>query len=50
MSPDSFLHNAHPAYFEAMYAQYLQQPEQLDSSWRHFFAGFSLAQSQNGAA
>ena len=42
-NPDSFLSNAHPAYLEGLYERYRDQPEQLDPSWQHFFAGFSLA-------
>lgn len=34
---------------DAMYAQYLNNPESVDRSWRLFFAGFDLATSHYGS-
>jgi len=48
MSDFSFLANAHPAYIEQLYEQYLQNPEQTEPSWRSFFQGFDFAVKSNG--
>ncbi len=49
MKDYSFLSNAHPSYIEAMYEQYLQQPDAVEESWRFFFKGFDYNR-ENGAA
>ncbi|MBF2055063.1 MAG: 2-oxoglutarate dehydrogenase E1 component [Candidatus Sericytochromatia bacterium] len=39
-----YLANLHPAYLDSLYQTYLNQPDQLEPSWRYFFDGFALAQ------
>lgn len=39
----SILSNAHPAYIDSLYQDYLKNPESVDPEWRKFFAGFDLA-------
>lgn len=40
-----------PAYLDSLYQDYRENPEQVDVSWRHFFAGYSLGQEAgNGHA
>ena len=47
----SYTANAHPAYIEALYHDYQQNPDAVDASWRNFFAGFDFAtQSTNGSS
>lgn len=48
MDPLSFLNNVEPKQLDALYAQYLNNPESVDRSWRLFFAGFDLANSHFG--
>ena len=48
MDPLSFLSNIEPKTLDALYAQYLNNPESVDRSWRLFFAGFDLATSHYG--
>ena len=48
MDPLSFLSNVEPKTLDALYAQYLNNPESVDRSWRLFFAGFDLATSHYG--
>lgn len=36
----SYINNAHPEYIDKMYQQYLQNPEQVEQSWRNFFEGY----------
>lgn len=43
----SFIFNAHPSFIEQIYKDYLNDPEQVDSSWRLFFEGFDFG--KNGA-
>ncbi len=51
MSDFSFISNAHPAFIDALYEQYHQDPEMVEASWRLFFKGFDFAQSAgNGHA
>jgi len=51
MNDYSFIANAHPSFIEAMYERYLQDPRQVEESWRAFFKGFDFAESNgNGAA
>jgi len=40
---ESYLANAHPAYFDELYRLYQQDPEQVDPSWRYFFEGYTLS-------
>lgn len=44
MSDFSFISNAHPAFIDALYAQFHQDPDLVESSWRLFFSGFDYAQ------
>ena len=48
MDPLSFLSNVEPKTLDALYAQYLNNPESVDRSWRLFFAGFDLATTHYG--
>jgi 2-oxoglutarate dehydrogenase E1 component len=50
MKDFSFISNAHPAFIEAMYEQYQQNPEQVEESWRAFFKGFDFAHANNGSS
>jgi 2-oxoglutarate dehydrogenase E1 component len=47
MSDFSFINNAHPAVIEAMYRQYEQDPNSVEQSWAHFFAGFDYSTKSN---
>ena len=49
MDPLSFLNNVEPKQLDVLYAQYLNNPESVDRSWRLFFAGFDLANSHFGS-
>lgn len=49
VDPLSFLSNVESKTLDAMYAQYLNNPESVDRSWRLFFAGFDLATSHYGS-
>ena len=50
MDKYSFLNAAHTGYFAQMYDQYLQQPDNVEPSWRAFFQGFDfgIENSQEG--
>ena len=50
MDKYSFLNAAHTGYFAQMYDQYLQQPDNVEPSWRAFFQGFDFGveNSQEG--
>lgn len=41
----SYISNAHPEVIDSMYAQYKQNPESVDISWRKFFEGFEFART-----
>lgn len=41
--------NQEIAAIEGLYQDYLNNPESVDESWRHFFAGFELARKQFSA-
>ncbi|WP_425420617.1 2-oxoglutarate dehydrogenase E1 component [Phaeodactylibacter xiamenensis] len=43
MNDFSFIANAHPSYIDSMYQQYLQDPNQVEETWRAFFRGFDYA-------
>ncbi|QQS29524.1 MAG: 2-oxoglutarate dehydrogenase E1 component [Sphingobacteriales bacterium] len=55
MSTYSYISNAHPAFIEALYKDYVSQTGTVDAYWQKFFEGFdyalknSSALSQNGA-
>ena len=42
MSKFSYVFNAHPAYIESIYKQYLQDPASVEEGWRVFFEGFDF--------
>jgi len=54
MEDFSFVTNAHPAYIESLYNDYLSNPRQVDPEYKKFFEGFDFAiskgQGVNGAA
>jgi len=43
MDKYSYLSNADPASIEALYQQYLNDPQSVDLSWKEFFEGFDFA-------
>jgi 2-oxoglutarate dehydrogenase E1 component len=48
MDPLAFLSQAEPQALDALYRQYLADPQSVDSSWQLFFKGFDLALEQYG--
>src|SRR5580658_5222146 len=55
LEQSSFLFGTNAAYIEALYAQYLENPDAVDPSWRGYFAslhedGLSAAQLGRGPA
>lgn len=49
MKDFSFVSNAHPAYIESLYKDFLKDPETVDPNWIRFFEGFDYAvSSANG--
>jgi 2-oxoglutarate dehydrogenase E1 component len=50
MSDFSFIANAHPAFIDALYEQYQQDPELVESTWRLFFKGFDYGQGTEATA
>lgn len=48
MDLHSHLSNADPAAIEALYRQFLADPNSVDPTWRHFFLGFDFAQRVYG--
>jgi len=48
MDLHSHLSNAEPAAIEALYRQFLADPNSVDPTWRHFFLGFDFAQRVYG--
>lgn len=48
MNDYSFITNAHPNFIDSLYEQYLQDPEQVENSWRNFFKGYDYALDGNG--
>ena len=44
MDLHSHLSNAEPAAIEALYRKFLDDPNSVDPTWRHFFLGFDFAQ------
>ena len=47
----SYLNNAHPAFLESMYNDYVQNPDGIDQEYRKFFDGFhfALASGKDGS-
>jgi len=48
MDLHSHLSNAEPAAIEALYRKFLDDPNSVDPTWRHFFLGFDFAQRVYG--
>ncbi len=46
MKDFSFVSNAHPAYIETLYKDFLRDPESIDEEWASFFEGFDYALSR----
>ena len=44
----SFLNAAHTAFFADLYDQYIENPDSVEPSWRSFFQGFDLANTEYG--
>lgn len=42
MSKFSYVFNAHPAYIESIYKQYLQDPASVEEGWRVFLKDLTL--------
>ena len=42
MEKYSFLNAAHTSYFAEMYDKYLQNPDEIEPSWKAFFQGFDF--------
>ena len=43
MESYSYISNAHPAYIEALYNDYKQNTQSVDTAWQKFFEGFDYA-------
>ncbi|GGD19724.1 2-oxoglutarate dehydrogenase E1 component [Hyunsoonleella pacifica] len=48
MDKYSFLNAAHTAYFADLYDQYLQNPDNVEPSWRAFFQGYDFGSENYG--
>ena len=49
MEKYSFLNAAHTSYFAEMYDRYLQNPDEIEPSWKAFFQGFDFGvENSNG--
>ncbi|NNC50145.1 MAG: 2-oxoglutarate dehydrogenase E1 component [Flaviramulus sp.] len=48
MDKFSFLNAAHTAYFADLYDQYLQNPDNVEPSWRAFFQGYDFGSENYG--
>ncbi|MFD2035832.1 2-oxoglutarate dehydrogenase E1 component [Belliella marina] len=48
MDKYSYIANAHVAYIDELYAEYKNNPEAVDPSWKTFFDGFEFAITQYG--
>ena len=46
MTP-SYVSNAHPNVIDAMYEQFIQNPESIEKGWKSFFEGFEFGQNNN---
>jgi 2-oxoglutarate dehydrogenase E1 component len=49
-SPEGSINAWNADYLEAMYEQWLDDPEGVDAQWRRFFAGFDLGSQKAGGA
>jgi len=43
MDKYSFLGSLHISFYDKLYAQYLENPDSIDTSWRSFFQGYEFA-------
>lgn len=50
MADFSFITNAHPGVIEALYKDYLKDPESVDKEWKAFFSGFDYSVRFDGLA
>lgn len=50
MDEFSFLGNASPDWIEEQYQKFRQDPDSVESSWAHFFAGFEFAKTSYDTA
>ena len=50
MEDFSAINNAHPAYIEGLYTDYLKNAEGVDPEWASFFKGFDYATDRSGGA
>ncbi len=50
MKDFQYITNAHPAYIESLYQDYLKNPETVDAEFRKFFDGFDFAVSSGAAS
>jgi 2-oxoglutarate dehydrogenase E1 component len=48
MDKYSYISNAHAAYIDELYHQYLQDNASVDTSWQRFFEGFEFSNQFNG--
>ena len=48
MDKFSYISNAHVAYIDELYAEYKNNPESIDQSWKTFFNGFDFAITKFG--
>lgn len=46
MQDFSYINNAHPSYLEALYNEYLKNPNATDPNWKIFFEAFDYATSR----
>jgi len=44
----SFLGSAHSTFIDDLYAQYVENPDQVEPSWRAFFQGYDFSRSEFG--
>lgn len=50
MSDYSYITNAHPAFIEALYKDYIAKTDSVDGYWQKFFEGFDYALKNNESA
>ncbi|MFN8155185.1 MAG: 2-oxoglutarate dehydrogenase E1 component [Bacteroidia bacterium] len=48
MDQHSLIGNISPEAIDALYRQYLENPQSIESSWQQFFSGFDFAREQYG--
>lgn len=50
MKDFQYISNAHPAYIESVYNDFVKDPESVDPELRKFFEGFDFAMANNGGS